>query len=128
MNYTYEKQEKSCVKFTITFEKEDFDKAISAAYQKNKNKFNVPGFRKGHVPFHVIVGQYGKEYFYEDAINIAISEHYPEILKKEEGSVKAVGDPDFSLESIDENGFVLTAIVPVMPEFELGAYKGIKIE
>ena len=128
MNYTYEKQEKSCVKFNITFDKVDFDNAITAAYQKNKNKFNVPGFRKGHVPFHVIVGQYGKEYFYEDAINIAIGQHYPEILKKEEGNVKAVGDPDFSLESIDENGFVLSAVVPVMPEFELGAYKGIKIE
>ncbi|MBO7368692.1 MAG: trigger factor [Clostridia bacterium] len=128
MNYTYEKHEKSCVKFTITFDKTDFDNAIMAAYQKNKNKFNVPGFRKGHVPFHVIVSQYGKEYFYEDAINYAIGQNYPEILQKEEENVKAVGDPDFSLENIDENGFVITAIVPVMPEFELGAYKGIKIE
>ena len=128
MNYTYEKAEKSCVKITIVFDKTDWDKAINDAFLKNRNKFNVPGFRKGHVPFHVIVGQYGKEFFYEDAINIAISEKYPEILKKETENIYAVGDPDFSLEKVDENGFTVTALVPVMPELNLGAYTGIKVE
>ena len=128
MNYSYEKAEKSQVKFTIVFDKADWDKAINDAYYKNKNKFNVPGVRKGHVPFHVVVGMYGKEFFYEDAINIAIGEHYPAILKKEEENVKVVGDPDFSLEDVSENGCTLTALVPVMPEFEIGSYKGIKVE
>ena len=95
---------------------------------KNVKKYSVPGFRKGHVPFHVIAGMYGKEFFYEDAINIAITEHYPEILKKEGEKIYAVGDPDFHLEDVSENGFKIVAMIPVMPEIKIGAYTGIKVE
>lgn len=128
MKYTYEKAEKSQIKLTIDFDKADWDKAINDAYFKNKGKFNVPGFRKGHVPFHVVVGMYGKEFFYEDAINIAITEHYPEILKKETENIYSVGDPDFSLNDVSENGVSVTAMIPVMPDIKIGSYKGIKVE
>lgn len=128
MKYTYEKAEKSQVKLTIEFDKADWDKAINDAYYKSKGKFNVPGFRKGHVPFHVVVGMYGKEFFYEDAINIAISQNYPEILKKEKDNIYSVGDPDFSLNDVSENGVSVTAMIPVMPDIKIGSYKGIKVE
>ena len=60
MKYTYEAAEKSQVKLNVSLDKEDWEKAIRGAYEKNKGKYNIPGFRKGHVPFSVIVGQYGK--------------------------------------------------------------------
>ena len=128
MKYTYEKAEKSQIKLTIDFDKADFEKAINDAYFKNKSKFNVPGFRKGHVPFHVVVGMYGKEFFYEDAINILISENYPEILKKESEAINSVGDPDFHLEDLSDKGVSVSALVPVMPEVTIGSYKGIKVD
>ena len=93
MKYTYEAAEKSQVKLNVSLDKEDWEKAIRGAYEKNKGKYNIPGFRKGHVPFSVIVGQYGKGFFYEDALNNAIGEYYPQILKTEAKNIYAVGDP-----------------------------------
>ncbi len=128
MKYTYEAAEKSQVKLNVSLDKEDWEKAIRGAYEKNKGKYNIPGFRKGHVPFSVIVGQYGKGFFYEDALNNAIGEYYPQILKTEAKNIYAVGDPQFSLENIDENGVSFIAMIPVMPEVKIDSYKGIKIE
>ena len=128
MQYVYEPAEKSQVKLTLTLDSADWEKAIRAAYEKNKGKFNVQGFRKGHVPFNVIVGQYGKEFFYEDAINLAINEYYPEILQKEAEKINAVGDPQFSIEDVNAEGVKLNALIPVMPEVKIEAYTGIKVE
>ena len=128
MQYNYEKAEKSQVKLTIKFDENDWEQAIRKAYEKNKGKYHVQGFRKGHVPFSVIVGQYGKDFFFEDAINIAISENYPEILKKESANINAVGDPQFSLDAVDEKGVTVIAMIPVMPEVKIAAYTGIKVE
>jgi len=128
MEYKHEPAEKSQVKLTITLDENDWEKAIRQAYDKNKSKFHVQGFRKGHVPFSVIVGQYGKEFFYEDAINLAINEYYPEILEKEKENINVVGDPQFSLDDVSEKGVTLVALIPVMPEVKLGAYTGIKVE
>ncbi|MBQ3166469.1 MAG: trigger factor family protein, partial [Clostridia bacterium] len=69
MNYNCENFEKSQVKVTINLDKQDWEGAISKAYQQNKGKYSVQGFRKGHAPFHVICSVYGKEVFYEDALN-----------------------------------------------------------
>ncbi|MBP5177404.1 MAG: trigger factor [Clostridia bacterium] len=128
MQYNLQPAEKSQVKLTLTLDQSEWEQAIRQAYEKNKAKFNVQGFRKGHVPFSVIVGQYGKEFFYEDAINLAITEHYPEILKKEADKLNVVGDPQFSLDDVGENGVTVTAMIPVMPEVAIGAYTGIKVE
>lgn len=128
MNYTYEPAEKSQVKLFINLDKEDWEKAIRNAYEKNKAKFNVQGFRKGHVPFQVIVSQYGKEFFYEDAINLSIQEYYPEIMQKEAQNINVVGDPQFSIEDISADGVKLSALIPVMPEVKIAAYTGIKVE
>ncbi len=128
MNYTYEPAEKSQVKLFINLEKEDWENSIRKAYEKNKGKYHVQGFRKGHVPFQVIVSQYGKEYFYEDAINLAIQEYYPEIMQKEAKNINVVGDPKFAIEDINADGVKLSALVPVMPEVKIEAYTGIKVE
>ena len=128
MQYVIEPAEKSQVKLTITLDKTDWESAIKKAYEKNKSKFNIQGFRKGHVPFNVIVGQYGKEFFYEDAINLSIQEYYPQILKSETEKIYAVGDPDFSLDSVSADGCAIIAMIPVMPEVKLGAYTGIKLQ
>lgn len=128
MNYTLENSEKSQIKVTVTLDKPDWEKAIMSAYNQNKNKYSVQGFRKGHVPFHVICGIYGKEAFYEDAINIAISDYYPQVLEKEAEKIHPVGDPNFALEDISEEGVTFTALIPVMPEVKIPAYKGIKVD
>ncbi len=127
MNYTFENFEKSQVKLTVTLDKADWEKAINEAYNQNKGKYSVQGFRKGHVPYNVICGVYGKEVFYEDAINVAISEYYPHILDKEE-SIHSVGDPSFSLDNVSDEGVTFTALIPVMPEVKIASYKGIKVD
>ena len=57
MSLQVEKLENNTAKLTIEVSAEEFDKAIQAAYQKNKNKFNVPGFRKGKVPYAMEIGR-----------------------------------------------------------------------
>lgn len=128
MSYTFENYEKSQVKVTITLDKADWEKEIQAAYNENKHKYSVQGFRKGHVPFNVICGLYGKEVFYEDAINHAVSEYYPQVLEKEAEKIQPVGDPEFALDNVSEDGITFTALIPVMPEVKVGAYKGIKVD
>lgn len=128
MKYTFENFEKSQVKLTVTLDKTDWEKAILNAYNRNKSKYSVQGFRKGHVPFNVICGVYGKEAFYEDAINGSVSEYYPEILEKEKENIHPVGDPNFSLDNVSEDGIEFTALIPVMPEVKISSYKGIKVD
>lgn len=128
MNYTVENFEKSQMKISVTLDKTDWEKAIRTAYDQNKSKYSVQGFRKGHVPFNVICGVYGKEAFYEDAINVAVSEYYPQILDKEAEKIHPVGDPNFSLDNVSEDGIAFSALVPVMPEVKIASYKGIKVD
>ncbi len=128
MNYTFEKQEKSQVKLTVKLDKQDWEAAILKAYQQNKGKYAIQGFRKGHVPFNVICKVYGKEAFYEDAINVAINQYYPEIMVKEAKEINVIGDPQFGLGDIGEEGIEFFAMIPVMPEVKVGQYTGIKVE
>lgn len=128
MNYTFEKQEKSQVKLTVKLDKQDWEAAILKAYQQNKGKYAIQGFRKGHVPFNVICKVYGKEAFYEDAITVAINQYYPEIMVKEAKEINVIGDPQFGLGDIGEEGIEFFAMIPVMPEVKVGQYTGIKVE
>lgn len=124
MKYTLEKAEKSTVKITIELDKNEWDDAINAAYEKTKGKFAVPGFRKGKVPKKVIEGTYGDGVFYEEAINTAFPKYYGEVLDKEKDTV-VVSYPELNVKKIDADGLVLEAVAAVKPEVKLGDYKGI---
>ena len=121
-----EKAEKSTVKIEFSVDKEVFDAAVEKVYRKQVKKITVPGFRAGKAPKSVIERMYGKGVFYEDAINDLIPENYTAALK--EADITPVGQPEIDIVSIDENGLVLSAIVPVKPECKLEGYKGIEVE
>lgn len=127
MKYTFEKGEKSTVKVTIDLDKNEWNEAINAAYEKNKGRYSLPGFRKGKVPKHLLESTYGKGVFYEEAINYAFPKYYSEVLEKET-SIYAIANPDIDIKSISDDGLSLIAIVPVKPDVKLGEYKGIKIK
>ncbi len=103
-----------------------FDAAVSTVYRKQVSKINVPGFRKGKAPRTIIEKMYGKEVFYEDAINEVLPEAYAAAV--EESALKVVGQPEIDVPSIDEEGVLVTAKVYVEPEFEIEGYKGLKAE
>ncbi|MEG1662847.1 MAG: trigger factor [Clostridia bacterium] len=128
MSYTVEKAEKSQVKMVFDITAETFSKAVEEAYQKTKHKFAIAGFRKGHVPKKVIEGIYGKEVFFEDAMDIVIPEAYGEALQKEE-EIEVVAQPELTAFDFKEDGgATFTLVVTVKPEVKLGAYKGLSVE
>ena len=127
MKYVVEKGEKSTVKISITLNAKEWDDAQVLAYNKTKGKYQIQGFRKGHVPKAVIEQFYGKGVFFEDAINEAFSKYYFDILEKET-EIEPIDRPDVAIDKIDEKGLKMTATVPVKPEVTLGAYKGINVE
>ena len=127
MSYTVEKLEKSHVKLVFDIDAETFSKAVDAAYNKTRHKYSIPGFRKGHVPKKVIEGIYGKEVFFEDAMDIVIPEAYSEALDKET-DFEVVAQPTLTAFDFKEDGgATFTLTVAVKPEVKLGAYTGIKI-
>ena len=114
--------------FLSTSTRETFEKAVAAAYNKTKHKYAVPGFRKGHVPRKVIEGMYGKEVFFEDAMDIVIPEEYSAALDKEH-DIEPVAQPELESFDFKEDGgvtFVLKAAV--RPDVKLGKYKGLALE
>lgn len=127
MKYTFKADKNSTVKIKITLNAEEWAAAQKKAYEKNKNKFSIPGFRKGKVPMNVIEKQYGKGVFFEDAINLSFPTYYYDILDKEP-TIEAIDHPSIEVDKIDEKGITLVAVVPVRPEVKLGAYKGINID
>ena len=110
----------------IFIDHETFEAECEKAYKKNVAKFAIPGFRKGKAPRKMIEKMYGTGVFYEDAINDLIPDAYTEALK--EAAIDAVGQPEFDVVSIDENGLVLSAKVYVKPEVEIKDYLGIEVE
>ncbi len=118
-----EKLEKSMVALTIQADAEEFEAAITKAYQKHKGRLYIPGFRKGHVPRKMIEARYGASFFYEDAIN----EIYPELFAKavEQEKLDTVAYPELELLDAGKDGFSFKATVAVRPEVKLGKYKGL---
>ncbi|MBQ2890923.1 MAG: trigger factor [Clostridia bacterium] len=124
---TKEKAEKNMVSFEFKVSAEEFEAAIQKAYKKNVGKINIQGFRKGKAPRAIIERYYGKEVFYEDAVNIVLPDAYDKAI--EEQNIEAVAQPEIDVKEISaETGVVFTAKVAVKPEFELGQYKGVKVK
>ncbi len=118
--------EKNRYELQISVDSATFNAAVSAVYRKQAKNITVPGFRKGKAPRAIIEKMYGAGVFYEDAINDLIPEAYTKAI--EEAKIDAVGQPEFDVVSIDENGLVLSAKVYVKPEVEIKDYFGIKVE
>lgn len=128
MSLKVENKEKNMAVLTIEVSAEEFEKAIETAYQKNKNKISVPGFRKGKVPLQMIERMYGPEIFYEDAANILIPEVYDRELS-EHKEIEVVSQPDVDVTQMEKGKpFIFTAEVALKPPVELGKYKGVKID
>ncbi|HKM04784.1 MAG TPA: trigger factor [Lachnospiraceae bacterium] len=126
MSIQVEKLEKNMAKLTIEASAEELDKALEKAYQKNKGKMSVPGFRKGKVPKAMIEKMYGKEVFYEDAANELIPEAYAKAL--DECSEEIVSQPTIDVIQLEVGKpFIFTAEVALKPEISLGKYKGVKV-
>ena len=121
-----EKTEKSVYTLEFSVDKETFDKAVSNVYRKQVGKISVPGFRKGKAPRSVIEKMYGKGFCYEDAVNEVLPGAFDEALK--ESKLDMVGQPEFDIVSIDENGLVMTAKVSVKPDVKIEGYLGIEAE
>lgn len=127
MSFQVEKLEKNMVKLTIESTIEEFEAAIDKAYQKNKGKMNVQGFRKGKAPRAIIEKMYGVGVFYEDAANSIIPDAYEKAAK--ESDLDIVSQPQIDVVQIEKGKpFIFTAEVAVKPEVTLGQYKGIEVE
>jgi trigger factor len=127
MSLQVEKLEKNMAKLTIEASAEEFDLAIVKAYQKNKNKYNVQGFRKGKAPLAIIEKMYGAGVFYEDAANEIIPEAYDKAAL--ESDLDIVSRPEIDVVQIEKGkSFIFTAEVALKPEVTLGQYKGIEVE
>ena len=121
-----EKTEKSVYTLEFSVDKDTFQKAVSNAYRKQVGKISVPGFRKGKAPRSVIEKMYGKGFFYEDAINEVLPDAFDAALK--ESALDMVGQPEFDVVSIDDNGVVMSAKVAVKPDANIEGYIGIEAE
>ncbi len=127
MSVQVENLEKNTAKLTIEVPAEKFDAAVKNAYNKNKSRYNIPGFRKGKAPFDMIKKMYGAGVFYEDAANEVIDASYPDAAK--ESGLQIVSHPTVDVTQIEEGkNFIYTAVVAVKPEVTLGQYKGIEIQ
>lgn len=126
MSVQVENLEKNMAKLTIEVSAEELEKAIQAAYMKQKGKISLPGFRKGKVPRNMIEKMYGTEIFFEDAANILISQEYPKAI--DESGVDIVSSPAIDVTQIEAGKpFIFTAEVAVKPEVTLGKYVGVQV-
>ncbi|MDE7266000.1 MAG: trigger factor [Lachnospiraceae bacterium] len=127
MSLQVEKLEGNMAKLTIEVSSEDFEAAVEKAYQKNKNKINIPGFRKGKAPRKMIEKMYGQEIFYDDAANYAMPSAYAKAV--DECTEEIVSQPKIDVVQIEAGKpFIFTAEVALKPEVTLGKYKGVEIE
>lgn len=126
MSLQVEKLEKNMAKLTIEVSAEEVEKAIEKAYQKQKSRISVPGFRKGKVPRKMVEKMYGVGVFYEDAVNDMIPTAYEAAVKESE--LEIVSQPKIDVVQIEAGKeFIFTAEVAVKPEVELGEYKGVEV-
>lgn len=127
MSVQVEKLEQNMAKLTIELDAAQFEDAMKKAFNKNKNKFNIPGFRKGKAPRAMIEKMYGEGILYEDAADEAINATCMQAM--DESGLDIVSRPEVSVEQIGKDKpFIYTALVAVKPEVTLGEYKGIEVE
>ena len=126
MSVKVETLEKNMAKLVIEVPAEELEKALQAAYNKNKKNISIPGFRKGKVPRQIVEKMYGPGFFYEDAANMLIPVEYEKAAA--ECGLELVSRPVIDIEQIEKGkAFIFTAEVAVKPEVTLGDYKGLEV-
>ena len=121
-----EKKDNNRLEFTVESDAAEFDAAVNAAYRKNKNAINIPGFRKGKAPLAIIEGMYGPEVFYQDALDELAQPAYEKWLEEK---VDFIGRPSIVAADVTpERTASFTFSVELYPEVELGEYKGLEVE
>ena len=127
MSLQVERLEHNMAKLTIEVPAEEVEKALQAAYLKERGKISLPGFRKGRVPRQMIEKMYGPEVFYDEAANRMISEAYAKAY--DECELELVSQPNIEITQLEKGKeFIFTAEVAVKPEVKLGEYKGLKVD
>lgn len=127
MEYSVQKLSKYQVEIAFDINKEEWAACIKEAYQANRHKYKLDGFRTGKVPQNVLENRYGKEVFYEDALDIALPKYYGEILDKETG-IEPISRPDVDVKEVSDDGVKVVLGITIKPEFTLGQYTGLDIE
>lgn len=127
MSLQVEKLEKNMAKLTVEVPAEQFEAALKTSFQKNKNKFSIPGFRKGKAPQAMVEKMYGVGVLYDDAIDTLLDSTYADAVK--ESGLEIVSRPEIGIDQIEKGKtFIYTALVAVKPEVTLGEYKGVEVE
>ena len=127
MSVQVEKLENNMAKLTVIVPAKEFNAAMKKVFNKRKSSFNIPGFRKGKTPMHMVEKVYGPEIFYEDAVNDLIPDAYDQAVK--ESGLDIVSRPEIAVTEFGKNqDLVFTAEVAVKPEITLGEYKGLKVQ
>jgi len=126
MNYTLEKKDVN-VEVTLTITAEEWAQHCDTAFNKNKKKFAVPGFRKGHAPRKILENMYGKEFIYDEALDLCFPEYYAQAIESDT-TIEVLSHPELTDFTVLENGDVcVKAAAPIKPEVKLGAYTGLEI-
>lgn len=127
MSFTVENlEEKNMVKLVIESTAEEFEAGLNTAYNKNKSKISLPGFRKGKAPRKMIEKMYGAEVFYEDAANSIIPDAYAKAA--DECGLELVSQPKINVTQLEAGKpFIFEAVVATKPEVEVGQYKGVEV-
>lgn len=127
MSAKVEYLEKNVVKLEITVDAAEFEKGVEQAFHNNRNKFNIPGFRKGKAPRAMVERMYGAGVLFDDAVNLVCPVAYDNVV--EENGLEPVDHPELDILSIGKGqDLVFTATVPLKPDIELGAWKGVEVE
>ena len=127
MKYTKKELKNNKFEVALDLDAKEWEEAVEQAYQKNKGKFSVQGFRKGHVPRKVLEKTYGEGVFYEDAIDGCFYRYYLEVLNKEK-EIQPVAAPEIDIKEISKDGIKLIITIQAKPDVELGEYKGLEIK
>lgn len=127
MKYKFKKLEKNQVEITMDFTAEEWAGYVNKAYEENKGKYKVEGFRNGKAPKSVIEKMYGEHVFIEEGLNLAFAGGYTEVLEKEQ-DFEPISQPNVDIKTLDKTTLKLKVVVDVMPEVKLGAYEGIEVK
>lgn len=125
MKYDLEKKENGVYEAKISLNKDEWNNFLNSAYEKNKGKFNIAGFRKGHAPRNIIEKTYGAGAFINEALDEVYYSAYTTVLKEHE-DVRPVEAPKLDIKKLDENGVDLVLSIQSTPEFTLAQYKGLE--